>query len=242
VESSEFRLHAELEDSHWWFCARREIIFSILSRYVPPDQGRLVAEIGCGTGGNLRFLQSHYRVVGSDISPVAVSYAREMSSCPIVEGDYLEAFSGIWGDIDAVLLADVLEHVADDARFLAQLVGCMKVGSVMLLTVPAYQWLWSGHDSVLGHKRRYSAATLRSSWKGLAVEEQFLSPINCVFLPLIAIVRLLKRRSATKSSLSKLPFLINKVCHGIFSVECRWLRHMPLPWGASLLAVVRKKG
>lgn len=242
MDVGEFRLHAELEDRHWWFCARRMIIFSHLRRFLQPYKGRTIVEIGCGTGGNLRFLQQYYRVLGVDISPVAVAFARTLSDIPVLEGDYRQELAGRWGEIDGVLLADVLEHVDNDIDFMSDLIGRMKAGSVLLLTVPAHQWLYSAHDVVLGHKRRYSAEGLRHIWQGMAVEELFFSPMNCLLLPPIALMRLLSYGSKGDSSL-KLPApIINNLCYCLFAAERDWMRFAPLPWGVSLIALLRVKG
>ncbi len=75
MDTSEFELHARIEDNHWWFKARREIILEVLKKYLPPNEGKTIAEIGCGTGGNLKFFKNFYQVIGSDISAEAVGLA-----------------------------------------------------------------------------------------------------------------------------------------------------------------------
>ena len=91
MDISEFDLHAQMEDIHWWFKARREIIFSVLKLYVPIYQNKTVTEIGCGTGGNLKFLQDYYQVIGVDSAPQAVSYAAKRVNGHISLGDFRES-------------------------------------------------------------------------------------------------------------------------------------------------------
>ena len=161
MDDSQFDIHAEIEDSHWWFKARREIIFDALKRYVSPNGKSMIAEIGCGTGGNLKFLKKWYRVIGVDISPEAVRYSSERVDCEVLLGDFREKLIDRWKNIDAVILPDIIEHIDDDASFLGDIVSNLRVGGVILITVPAYAYLWSTHDVILGHKRRYSPSQLR---------------------------------------------------------------------------------
>ncbi|SNB48123.1 bifunctional 2-polyprenyl-6-hydroxyphenol methylase/3-demethylubiquinol 3-O-methyltransferase UbiG [Geobacter sp. DSM 9736] len=244
MDISQFTLHAEIEDSHWWFCARREIIFSELKRFLPPGAGMCLAEIGCGTGGNLRVLERHYSVLGVDLAPEAVKYASERLEAPVFLGDFRDRLKGRWDQIDAVLLADVLEHVEDDVAFLHDIVSCLKPGGILLLTVPAHRFLWSHHDLVLGHIRRYSAAGLRALWQGLPVEELRFSSFNFILFPIMAAVRLLGRggeRKEGESDLRPLPAPLNGLLFRLFALERLLLKVCPLPYGASYLALLRKR-
>lgn len=243
MDIAQFELHAKIEDVHWWFKARRDLMLSVLQKHVPAGDNRLVVEIGCGTGGNLKFLQRYYRVAGVDISPEAVGHTSKRVNCPVHLGDFRDRLSGMWEDIDAVILADVLEHVDDDAGFLKDIVKSLKPGSVVLLTVPAHMFIWSRHDVVLGHRRRYSARMLRSLWKDLNVEEAFFTSFSCILSPAIALYRLFRRNGleAHKSDLSMPPLWLNSVLYRIFSIETYLTRELPLPFGVSYLTVLRKK-
>ncbi len=244
MENEELELHARIEDAHWWFRARREIILDALARVAPPDAGRTVLEIGCGTGGNLRFLQARYRVAGVDTSPVAVGYAKRRVSGDVIEGDFRGVPADVWKGIDAVLLADVLEHVEADSAFLRDVVERLPAGSGLVITVPAHPSLWGRHDRALGHVRRYSAATLRSLWAGLPVDERWVSPFNAILFPAIAAVRLLRRPgdpAAGRSDLRMPRDAVNDVLYRVFSLERHVLRHAPLPWGLSYIAVLAKR-
>ena len=243
MESSEFRLHALVEDEHWWFRARREIILDRLRRLVPPGQGKTVVEIGCGTGGNLRFLSAGYRVMGVDMSPDAVEYARERVDGEIFLGDFREMLADRWQEIDAVLLPDLLEHVPDDRSFLADIVARLRPGGVVLITVPGHPFLWSRHDKILGHLRRYTADEFRRLWKGLGMDEAFVSPFNCLLFPLIALLRMVRTGPDSTESDLKLPSPpVNRLLYGVFAAEKMLLHLAPLPFGVSYLAVLRKTG
>ncbi len=180
MEASEFALHAQIEDRHWWFMARRGIILDFMEKYFPVGEARLLAEIGCGTGGNLAFLKDRYKVIGVDTSPDAVKYASEKLQCQVLLGDFREKLAEMWGELDGVLLADVLEHVKDDASFVEDIVTSLKPGGMLFITVPAHRFLWSHHDTVLGHLRRYSAEELRSLWeRPCCIRNAFLPLQHC---------------------------------------------------------------
>lgn len=241
MDIGQFSLHAAVEDRHWWFVARREIIFEILRRYVPRNHHKLVLEIGCGTGGNLRYLQGHYRVTGVDISPEAVSFARERLGCPVLEGDFREIYPETFADVDVVLLADVLEHIEDDRGFLSDILSRIRPGGIILLTVPAHDFLWSKHDVVLGHVRRYSRKQLMAVCEGLPVEIEYGTFFNSLLFPLIALYRYLPEGKARVSNLSLPSSLLNRLLLSLFRIEKFLLKIGPLPLGVSFLTVLKKK-
>lgn len=242
MDISQFELQANIEDIHWWFKARREIIFNQLRKFIPPDRGKRIAEIGCGTGGNLKFLSQHYQMVGVDISPEAVSYAKERVNCKVFHGDFRDALTGMWEDLDGVILSDVLEHIVDHEAFLRDLAASIKAEAVLLITVPAHQWLWSRHDLILGHKRRYTVQGLRSLWKDLPVTELLFSPFNCLLFPVIVLYRkLVSHADTSDASDLRLPSsFLNGLLYRIFSSERHFLRRCSLPWGLSYLAMLKK--
>lgn len=242
MDISEFELHARVEDIHWWFKARREIIFDQLKRYVPPNKGKLIAEIGCGTGGNLKFLNDYYQVIGIDTSPEAVRYARKRVNGRILVSDFRDALAGSWNEVDAVILADVLEHIDDHTLFFRDLIMNLKPGAALLITVPAHECIWSRHDIVLGHKRRYSAKSLRSLWKDLPVKELVFSPFNCLLFPVMVLYRKFKSNinGSGWSDLNLPSPDLNYLLYKIFSTERLLLKLSLLPWGLSYLALLMK--
>jgi SAM-dependent methyltransferase len=242
MDIPQFELHAKLEDIHWWFKARREIIFEILKRHVPPGKRKIIAEIGCGTGGNLKFLREYYQLIGVDTSSEAVKYAMERVDCNVFLGDFRDVLSNKWNHLDAVLLLDVLEHIDDDVNFINDIVKNLNPNAILLITVPAHMCLWSQHDVVLGHKRRYSAGKLRSLWKNSdVVKELFFSSFNTFLFPAIALLRILKKtKNVRKSDLFMPPPLINCLLYKIFSIERIMLKLFTIPFGMSYLVVLKK--
>lgn len=243
MQPAEYAAHAKLEDDHWWFRARRNIIMAALDRFAPTQREHLL-EIGCGTGGNLRFFKSCFgRVTGIDAAPEAIHFARERVDGTVLLGDYREQLAGRWNEFDTILLADVLEHVEDDRGFLRGIAETMRPGATLLITVPAHRWLWSEHDVALGHFRRYRSRELRDLWSELPLHEVYFSSFNSWLLPLVIAARWLRPGGSggeTHTDLQQHGWIANHVLYRIFNSE-RWLiRHAGLPVGCSFLAVLRK--
>jgi SAM-dependent methyltransferase len=241
MDSGQFTLHAALEDRHWWFVGRREIICETLRRYVPSCQGNMILEIGCGTGGNLRYLRNWYQGTGVDIAPEAVRLAQERVDFPILEGDFRTLYPETFSGVDAVLLADVLEHVQDDRKFLADILARLRPGGIVLVTVPAHYFLWSNHDEVLGHLRRYSWKELQAVCQGLPVQLEYCTYFNFLLFPLIALYRFLPQKKSLRSDLALPAAPFNSILWLLFCLEKYLLKICPLPWGVSLLMVLKKK-
>ncbi len=246
MRNDQFKIHAEVEDDHWWFQSRREILIDQINKFQP--DAKRVAEIGCGTGGNLRALsQKGFEVIGSDINPLATKLARERVTGEIYTGDYKETFKKYWDKIDVVILADVLEHIKDDRQFIQDLVENMCQGSILIITVPANPLLWSEHDLILGHFRRYTAGQLGVLLGGLGdMECKFQSYFNCLLFPLIFLLRMMNRllprkKNIGQSDLGRLHPLVNALLRTIFSLERLWLgKKRTFPLGVSLLATLQK--
>jgi len=190
MDSEQFRIHALMEDSHWWFLARRQIIRLLIRKLVSP--GARLVEIGCGTGGNVAAFSDEFTCAGIDPSGIAIQLARErFSGVNFLHGDAVSLLSGINTDICLVL--DVLEHVEDDVGFLASIVGAAP-GSVFIVTVPAGPQLWSGHDVALGHYRRYTMDQFRLLWEQLPLECVLCSYFNSKLYPLVRTARFFSAR------------------------------------------------
>ena len=240
MNREEFERHARLEDHHWWFCARRSILLDQISRFVPAGKGAKVVEVGCGTGGNLRALGEHYAASGIEIDPYAADLAAQRSGSRVTCADFRQAPDAL-GQADAVVLADVLEHVQDDRAFLEAMVGLMKPGGFLFITVPAGPRLYSAHDAALGHFRRYDRETLGRLWSGLPVTARVLTAFNFWLYPLIRLWRLVRRRAKQPSSdLSSVPRIANALLYWVFVSERVLIRWRSLPVGASLLAVLQR--
>jgi SAM-dependent methyltransferase len=252
MDLEQFELHAELEERHWWFRARRRILRELVHRALPA--GGSVVDVGCGTGGNLNALAESYPCLGLDASAAAIALARaRFSGIEFLCASIPVELPGALGRPRLFLLADVLEHVPDDARFLRDLTAMLSPGDYLLLTVPADMSLWSAHDLSYGHYRRYDLSRLERAWEGLPLEKLLLSHFNARLYPLVKAARAFgrrRRRAWGKAGTDlRLPFpWLNRLLERIFAGEAARLvevlegrRSRAYAAGVSLIALLRRK-
>ena len=243
-------LHARVEDTHWWFTGRRDIMRRLVDRVAPP--GRTVVDIGCGTGANIAALQGQYPVLGVDTSADALRHARQhFPAVRFSEGTAETVLPAIGATVGCVLLMDVLEHVPDDFALLAAVLAPLRAGSQIFVTVPADMRLWSGHDIAFQHYRRYDPARLEAIWAEQPVRLRLLSHFcSRLYWPIRAI-RAFRRRfspasQAARSDLSTPPSLLNQPLRRLFAAEGRRLSAAldrgvrPFAHGSSLVAVIER--
>jgi trans-aconitate methyltransferase len=162
MQSAQFHLDFDCELTHWWFVARRKNIAVLISHILPPGRPAEIVDIGCGTGGNIGSLSGEYTCTGIDQSHEAIELAKSrFPQVSFVCGDCFGALKKVAPHARLILLMDVLEHVADDGAMLARIVGMVRPGTYLLLTVPADHSLWSLHDESHGHYRRYDRMNSR---------------------------------------------------------------------------------
>jgi SAM-dependent methyltransferase len=235
---------ADTESRHWWFLARRVLLSSIIHRLALPSDAQIL-EIGSGTGGNLEMLSAFGRVSALEMDATARSIANQKTLdrfdirpgfCPTDIPFSDEKF-------DLICLFDVLEHIEEDSSTLVALKTLVADGGHILITVPAYQWLWSRHDEFLHHKRRYSARDLRRKITTAGLRIDKISYFNTLLFPLAAIARFKDRlMGATSASGSEIPAdPLNNLLYKIFSAEHYLLGKGSLPFGVSLLAILRSE-
>jgi len=190
MRTDQFQLHARLEQTHWWFVGRRQILRTLVERLVTPHAGKLVIDVGCGTGGNIAALADAYECYGIDTSRDAIELARRrFPRVQFLRGQAPGDLGTLFQRADLLLLMDVLEHVRDDAGLLGKLVKAATPGTRLLLTVPADAALWSQHDLSFGHYRRYDLQGFCRLWEGLPVTLSMVSYFNARLYPAVRLVR-----------------------------------------------------
>jgi len=239
-----FRVTAAFEEHHWWFRARRELVVAqvetaLRERGDRPARPRLL-DYGCGTGFNLRMLARYGEAFGADVgSP----HAEEFRSVP--EERFLAIGAGLEthrGRFDLVTALDVLEHLGDDAAGLAAIRELLAPGGQIVLTVPAYDWLWSGEDVISEHRRRYTRRALERVCRSAGLTLRFVSYFNLSILPLAAVSiwaeRLFHAGAPPRSNLRELPPRVNEWLYRGVAREARCVgrERLRLPAGASLVA------
>jgi SAM-dependent methyltransferase len=232
----------ELEKNHWWFVTRKRIIISFLNRYLIKSSQNKILDAGCGCGSILCDLQYEGQAFGMDASPEALRFSKSRFEGVIKQGYLPDDIPWPEEYFDAILLLDVLEHLNQDSKSLKSLGYHLKRDGVLLLTVPAYMFLWSSHDEVHQHYRRYTKKELSTKLLESGYKIQKISYFNTLLFPPIALIRLLRNRlKISGGSDANLPSpFINWVLKSIFSVEGHLLRHLNFPFGVSIIAIATK--
>lgn len=244
MRPEEYERMYSLENTYWWFQGRKEIVFELLRRHTLLGDERLsVLDIGCGTGLVLEALRAYGHPVGIDFSRLAMAYCVKRGIERLVCGR-VETLPFGDGTFDLLLALDLLEHIDDDAALLRELWRVCRPGGRLLISVPAYPFLWSEHDEALHHYRRYTRAALRQLIRATDFEIVRFTHAITLMLPPIAAFRLIQRvakpRGRPKTHLIPLPEAINRFLIGLLKVEARWLRGADLPFGVSIIALVQK--
>ncbi len=232
-----------VDEHHWWYRGRRRVIRAELDR-LPLPAGARVLDAGCGSGRTLQELVDYGEVHGIELDPEAAALARERGHGEVRVGR-LEELPWADASFDLVTCLDVIEHTEDDHVTLAELLRVTRPSGFMLVTVPAYQALWSRHDEANHHYRRYSRRSLRTACVAAGWTVWRISSFNSLLLAPAAAVRVAQRRLGTHNGyttdLALGPDWLNGVLERPLALEARWLgRGHALPAGLSVLAVLRR--
>jgi SAM-dependent methyltransferase len=239
VERAYTAVHIEEDRRHWYFRGRLAVLLGVLERVLPPPPCRLL-ELGCGTGNVLQALRRFGEAVGVERDPHLRSVGLA-AGLDIREGALPDDVPVADAWADAVLLLDVIEHLDDDYAGVCAARRTLRPGGVMVITVPAYPWLWSGHDVALGHRRRYTAGTLRSVAAAAGLSLVHVGYFNTALFPVIVGVRLAKRLVGVSAhDLHRPVESVNRALARLFALERHVVLRPGLPFGTSVLAVARR--
>lgn len=231
-----------LQREHWWFLGRRRVLTALLGQ-LGLKPGARILEAGAGSGGNVPMLQAFGEVSAFDMDAEAAGYCRQDTGVDCLVGRLPDGnpFQG-QAVFDLVVALDVLEHIDDDVGSLRSLATCLAPGGRMLLTVPANQWMYSGHDEVHHHRRRYDRARLARVVAAAGLRVRRISYYNSLLLPLVASVRLAQRlvgrQARTDTRMGSA--LANGLLATVFGSEGGWLRHASFPAGTSLFVLAER--
>lgn len=242
MEKSVYERMATLEDHHWWFRGRRAITAALLDNLQLPANAALL-EVGSGTGANLEVLSRFGQLSLLEPSDVARQLCTAKHGITPDDGALPDAVPYPAESFDLIAALDVLEHIEDHTAALQALRGLLKPGGRLLITVPAFPFLWSEHDNSHHHQRRYRRHGLTQLLRGAGFELSYISHYNTLLFPLIAAVRgvkaLLPGKRIPDDSLPN-PTL-NQWLYRLFLLERPLIAaQRRLPFGVSLLAVATK--
>lgn len=226
---------AQLDDVHWWYRGRRRILEKYIERSAELPTGARILEIGCGTGHNLSMLGQFGTVDAIEIDDASRTIATERLGRPI-HSSPLPGLAGIERNAyDLVALLDVLEHVDDDVAALLAMVECLKSDGKILITVPAHPWMWSQHDVVNHHHRRYTRKSLATTLTKAGLRCEQVNYFNSLLFPIAVMERFLSKAAGKESgSDAMLPSPINNMLERVFAFERHAIGRFQLPMGLSL--------
>ena len=237
-----YRIFFDIQKKHWWFITRKKIVLDMINRYQDKNSDTRILDIGCGSGVMLGALADMGQVYGMDMSDEAISFSREIFDGKVEKGSLPDDVPYAEDFFNLITALDVIEHIDRDVGSLKTMHSLLVHGGKAVITVPAYMFLWSAFDDMNEHKRRYTRTELESKLiqAGFTIEK--ISYYNTFLFPFVFVVRMLNnvlRRDGT-SDMDIPGRPINFILGRIFGLEKYLLKFLNLPFGVSVLAVVRK--
>jgi SAM-dependent methyltransferase len=243
MNDNEFERNFRVETHYWWNIGRFKIIEAFTRRYIKPSPHSRLVDLGCGTGATTLWLQEFGKVKGVDGSARALNFCKKRGLKDLTLSD-MEKLKLPSGRFDAAFALDILEHVKDDSQAIREIYRILKPGGKLLVTSPAYQWLWSEHDEVCHHQRRYTLGEMGAKLASAGFDIQRRS--YCIVFPFFPLVALLHFRSWFKKdkkimmSIVPLPEPINNFLVFLLRMENFFLRFIDFPFGVSVILLAQK--
>ena len=231
---------------YFWLAGKRRIAFTLLRQSLgAPEESmnRRVLDVGCGPGHELQDLQPFGICCGLDASfPALQRCQQEHAGAPWLICASGDRFPFQDHSFDLVVMLDVLEHIEADAECLRECTRVLKPGGRLLLTVPAFQWLWGTHDEQYGHKRRYTVPELRRKVTGAGFAIDQVTYVEWIFTLPLWLMRRMKQRIpflARQDDFIRVPGWLNAWLTWLIGLETVWLRRHSLPLGVSIVCIAR---
>lgn len=230
----------EIESKHWWFVVKKKIVLSMMKKYLRKKNNKIL-DAGCGCGLMLNDLKEYGQPFGMDYSDEAVKFSKLIFNGEINIGYIPGNIPYDKNYFNCILALDVIEHIDDDIGALKDIYEHLSDNGICIITVPAYMFLWSNHDDIHEHKRRYVLCELKHKLINSGFKIEKISYYNTLlFLP-IFIARQIHKLFNIKGSDAKMPNkLINVILERIFMLEEHILNNFNMKFGVSVIAVVRR--
>lgn len=242
-----------VEDSHWWFASRTRALNAVMQPLLPKTPNFQLLDVGCGAGNMIHHLSEYGQVKGLEIDERPVKKARERGY-NVQQFDATKPMPFADNTFNAVTALDVIEHNQDDLAILADSFRILKPGGHIIITVPAFMWLWTHNDDLNAHVRRYTAGELRDKLQQTGFNVNRVSYNNFFVFPLAATLLLLRRVLGAKPELAShhvdqeeyqvelepASAPVNAVLTMVGKVEASLIRRVDLPVGTSLIAIAQK--
>ena len=235
MDNKTFSRQIKNQKKHWWFQARKKIIDQIISS-INLKKKKNILDFGAGSGVNLDMLRKHGLV---DIHEQN-KYARAVIKKERKIKNLYSTLKIKKNFYDLILLADVIEHVKQPKELLKDLKKFLKKDGHILITVPAYQFLFSKKDKVLGHYRRYNKELLKTELSGFKVENiSYFNTFLCIPIIIMTMLNKFLKRDYIKQVETTPNFILNKLCYIIFVSEKYFIKYFNLPFGISIYVLAK---
>ena len=235
--------YREIEESHWWFVGRRNLIYGLFSRFGIRPSEKSILDVGCNTGMFVGDLQKKgFDAYGCDVSSEAIEFGtqRRVKNLRVISGPLLPIYKD--NSFDVTICLDVLEHIEDDAQTLQEINRILKPGGLLFIMVPAFQFLWGLQDVVAHHFRRYNFDEIKKLTSDKPWMTVYKSYFNVFLFVPIYLVRLFQKVKKPKRSSDfelNTPFT-NSILTKIFLAEIWCMKYFQYPFGVSLIVVLKK--
>ena len=254
MEKEYYRDYYTLERNHWWFRARKNILEAQVQRLFPNRTNLKILNAGCATGYSSEWLMQFGEVSSLEYDAECFAFTRDVVKIPIVQGSITELpFED--NQFDLIVAFDVVEHVENDVLAVQEMQRVAKPGGIIFISVPAFNFLWSNHDEVNHHFRRYKIATLSNTFRKSTLKHLYTSYFNTfLFIPITAyrlignLIQKIKHGGNQKiynENSNDLTVgkdnLASKIFFRIFNAENILLRKgFNFPFGISIMAAYKK--
>lgn len=245
MEREQYAIMARQEQRHWWYTGMRRVALAVLEGELDGRRGLRILDAGCGTGGTTLALTRFGEVCGIDLAWEGLEPARERGLKQLARAT-VECLPFASASFDAATSFEVVYHlgVGNDLRAFQEIRRVLKSGGVLLLRVPAHDWLRGEHDRLVHTRHRYSPDEVRGKLEAAGFHVQQLTWANTLLFPPAVAKRLLERVQGesddAEPDLWQPPEPVNSVLESAIAVESLAIpRGVPLPFGLSLLAVAR---
>lgn len=242
MEHTEYYAQSAAQGQYWWFVSRTNIIRRVLRRVIGVGDKRSILDIGCGTGSNASMLREFGQVTGVDPAPEAALFSRSFYDV-FVAGDISKIEKNRRFDI--VTLFDILEHVAHDTSLLMAVAAHLRPEGRLVITVPAFPFLWSAHDVHVHHLRRYTRRALLRKLEAAGYHIEYMGFMFMILFPIVICIRMFMRFWQQATGRRPAPHNynihvgLNALLTVLIALEAKLIPQWSLPFGSSLICVAR---